>query len=83
MMQAHIHTVLGWARTIYLYVYTVYIRCLKQGNHHTYGHIRCVYRVLANTIHTQVSMCTNVLIQTQPTLKFLCGEVGKRVHTRV
>jgi len=26
----------------------VYIRCVRQGNHHTYGHIRCVYTVLAN-----------------------------------
>ena len=39
---------LGWARTIYLYLYTVYIRYFKQGNHHTYGHIRHVYTVLAN-----------------------------------
>jgi len=38
----------GWARTIYLYVYAVYIRYFKQGNHHTYSHIRCVYTVLAN-----------------------------------
>ena len=38
----------GWARTKYLYIYTVYIRYSKQGNHHTYGHIRCVYTVLAN-----------------------------------
>ena len=31
-----IHRVwLGWARTIYLYVYTMYIRCFKQENHHT------------------------------------------------
>ena len=27
---------------------TVYIRHFWQGNHHTYGHIRCVYTVLAN-----------------------------------
>jgi hypothetical protein len=38
----------GWARTLYLYVYTVYIRCFGQGNHHIYGHIRCAYTVLAN-----------------------------------
>ena len=29
-------------------VYTVYIRYIWQGNHHTYGHIRCVYTVLAS-----------------------------------
>ena len=36
------------ARTIHLYVYTVYIRNFRQGNHHIYGHIRCRYMVLAN-----------------------------------
>jgi hypothetical protein len=44
-------TFVGWARTIYLDVFTVYIRYFKQGNHHTYGHTRCVYTVLANPIH--------------------------------
>jgi len=39
---------LGLARAIHLYVYTVYIQYFWQGNHHTYGHIRCVYTVLAN-----------------------------------
>ena len=29
-------------------IYGVYIRYFWQGNHHTYGHIRCVYMVLAN-----------------------------------
>jgi len=29
-------------------VYTMYIWYFKQGNHHTYGHIWCVYAVLAN-----------------------------------
>jgi len=42
---------LGWASTIYLYVYTVYIRCFWQGNHHAYGHIRYVYTVPANPTH--------------------------------
>jgi len=39
---------LGMARTIHLYVYTVYIPWFLQINHHTYGHIRCGYTVLAN-----------------------------------
>ena len=30
------------------HIYTMYIRYFWQGNHHTYGHIRCVYTVLAN-----------------------------------
>jgi len=38
----------GLAKTIHTYVYTVYIRYFEQGNHHTYGHIRCPYTVLAN-----------------------------------
>jgi len=29
---------------------TLYIRHFWQGNHHTYGHIRCVYTVLANPV---------------------------------
>jgi hypothetical protein len=42
-------TSIGLARTIYLY--TVFIRCFWQGNHHIYGHIRCIYTVLANPTH--------------------------------
>jgi len=30
------------------HIYTVCIRCFWQGNHHIYGHIRCIYTVLAN-----------------------------------
>ena len=30
------------------HIYTVYIRCFWQGNHQIYGHIRCIYTVLAN-----------------------------------
>jgi len=35
----------GLARTIHTYVYTMYIRHFWQGK---YGHIRCTYTVLAN-----------------------------------
>ena len=45
------YSCLGLARTIHLYVYTVYIRYFWQGTHHTYGHIRCRYTILANPIH--------------------------------
>jgi hypothetical protein len=35
---------------------TIYIRCIYgkiwQGNHQIYGHIRCIYTVLANPIYT-------------------------------
>jgi len=30
------------------HIYTVYIRCFWQRNHQKYGHIRCIYTVLAN-----------------------------------
>jgi len=30
------------------HTYTVYIPYFWQGNHHIYGHIRCIYTVLAN-----------------------------------
>jgi len=30
------------------HIYTVYIRYFWQGNHQIYGHIRCIYTVLAN-----------------------------------
>jgi len=32
------------------HIYTVYIRYFWQGNHQIYGHIRCIYTVLANPI---------------------------------
>ena len=37
---------LGWARTIYLYLYSVHT--IFQAGKSPYGHIRCVYTVLAN-----------------------------------
>jgi len=42
----------GLARTIYIRVCTVF---LAQGNHQMYGHIRCIYTVLANPIQGQCS----------------------------
>jgi len=37
---------------IYIYIYTVYIRCFWQGYHQIYDHIRCIYTVLANPRYT-------------------------------
>jgi len=34
------------------HIYTVCIRYFWQGNHHIYGHIRCIYTVLASPTHT-------------------------------
>jgi hypothetical protein len=39
------------------YIYTVYIRWFWQGNHQIYGHIRCIYTVLANPMHVCFSCC--------------------------
>jgi hypothetical protein len=33
------------------HIYTVYIRHFWQGNHQIYGHIRCIYTVLANPMY--------------------------------
>ena len=33
------------------HIYTVHIRYFWQGNHQIYGHIRCIYTVLANPTH--------------------------------
>jgi len=33
------------------HIYTVYIRYFWQGNHQIYGHIRCIYTILANPKH--------------------------------
>jgi len=30
------------------HIYTVYVRYFWQGYHQIYGHIRCIYTVLAN-----------------------------------
>ena len=34
------------------HMYTVYIRCFWQASPEIYGHIRCIYTVLANPIYT-------------------------------
>jgi hypothetical protein len=39
--QASVAASVGLARTIYIYIYTVYIRDIWQGDHQIYGHIRC------------------------------------------
>jgi hypothetical protein len=38
------------------HIYTVYIRYFWQGHHKIYGHIRCIYTVLANPIY--IPSCT-------------------------
>jgi hypothetical protein len=75
----HIHTRswLGLAKTIHTYVYTVYIRYFWQGNHHTYGHIRCAYTVLSNPSHgpLQPHIVVNASAS-QPSIM-----ISHRVHT--
>ena len=36
------------------HIYTVYVRYFWQENHQIYGHIRCIYTVLANPTHLAV-----------------------------
>ena len=44
---------LGLARTIYIWcIYGYFGRESKVGNYHMYGHIRCIYIVLANPSFT-------------------------------
>jgi hypothetical protein len=47
--QNHVYTV--YIQYFWQKVYTVYIQYFWQKNHQIYGHIRCVYTVLANPTH--------------------------------
>jgi hypothetical protein len=38
------------------HIYTVYIWYFWQGNHQMYGHIRCIYTVLANPNHNHCTL---------------------------
>jgi len=38
------------------HIYMVYIRHLWQGNHQAYGHIRCIYTVLANPSYVKLPL---------------------------
>ena len=67
----------GLARTIHTYVYTVYT-FFWQGNHHTYGHIRCVYTRFWPTLgiwfrrwHLCCRLATH-LVGLRPTLHAAC-----------
>jgi hypothetical protein len=51
-----------------LHIYAVYKRCFWQGNHHTYGHIRCIYTVLANPTHIR-SVCKVFLAGKSPSIR--------------
>ena len=37
------------------HTYTVYLRCFWQGDHQIYGHVRCIYTVLAKPKHVSKS----------------------------
>ena len=41
----------------HIYLYTVYIQCFQQGNYRTYGHIRCIYTVLASPSLFMSTVC--------------------------
>jgi hypothetical protein len=58
------------------HIYTVYIQYFWQENHEIYGHIRCIYTVLANPGYASTActaplslLRTNLLLmQTEPSL---------------
>ena len=56
----------------YNIIYTVYIRYLWQGNHQIYGHIRCIYTVLA-ILYIQHAINFVYLGQTFATLEIKIG----------
>jgi hypothetical protein len=63
------------------HIYTVYIRYFWQGNYQIYGHIRCMYTVLANPTHTFCTccICSHALlsVHTALPLRLLLPDVGE------
>jgi len=47
------------------HIYTVYIRYFWQGNHQIYGHIRCIYTVLANPTHVTVFLMSDFKVHVE------------------
>ena len=46
------------------HVYAVYIRYFWQGNHQIYGHIQCIYTVLANPTYVWlINLLENALLK--------------------
>jgi len=77
-------------------MYTVYIRCFWQGNHQIYGHIRCIYTVLANPNYVgfEIALRINVLallypphtdmfVNTASCLLPLCSNAAKPLHSNI
>jgi hypothetical protein len=48
------------------HIYTVCIQYFRQGNYHIYGHIRCIYTVLANPTYAPIQriICAHTLVYT-------------------
>ena len=42
------------------HIYTVFLRYFWQENHQIYGHIRCIYTVLANPTHIWMKLCFRI-----------------------
>ena len=43
----YIYDIIGRETTKYTVIHGVYIRYYCQGYHHTYGHIRCIFKILS------------------------------------
>jgi hypothetical protein len=52
------------------HIYTVHIRCFRQGNYQIYGHIRCIYTVLANPIYIYKKIYIYINLMVFPTIRF-------------
>jgi len=61
------------------HIYTVNIRYFWQGNHQIYGHIRCIYTVLANPIYDCKIKEMTHLVQAVSCVLKACG---KRSYSR-
>ena len=58
------------------HMYTVYIRYFLQGNHQIYGHIWCIYTVLANPTNRTFHSGAFIMGNTEITIGLCSGTMG-------
>jgi hypothetical protein len=59
---------------------TLYIRYFWQGNHPVYGHIRCIYTVMANPTYVRSFTCGNQACDPFVVFKRACNAQPKKEH---
>ena len=47
---------------IYIYIYMVFIRCFWKKNYQIFGHIRCIYTILANLTLLAILMVLHIIL---------------------